>query len=54
MRLISSRCFCAAGYVRGNVRLVLQGVNFARNFWGDDVLMTIAIALVYADVGEPL
>lgn len=31
-----------AGYVRGNVRLVLQGVNFARNARPDQVLMVTA------------
>jgi hypothetical protein len=48
------RLDCQGGYVRGNVRLVLAGVNFARNRWGDDVLMTIAIGLTYADAGEPV
>ena len=36
----------ALGYTKDNVRLVCFAVNRARSDWGDEVLMTIARALV--------
>jgi hypothetical protein len=38
------------GYVRGNVRLVLQAVNFARNRFGDEVLMEVPTGIVARSV----
>lgn len=36
----------SAGYVQGNVRLTAWAFNQARGAWGEDVLLTLARALV--------
>ncbi len=36
----------ALGYIQSNCRLVITAVNFAKNVWTDDVLLTWAAALV--------
>ena len=37
------------GYVKGNVQIVIWAYNAARNQWGDDVLLTLARAIVDAN-----
>jgi hypothetical protein len=37
------------GYVKGNVQIVVWAYNSARNQWGDDVLLTLARAIVDAN-----
>lgn len=36
------------GYVKGNIQVVVWAYNSARNQWGDDVLLTLARAIVDA------
>lgn len=40
------RIIPALGYVKTNVRVVCNAVNFARMDWGDEVMMEVAHALV--------
>lgn len=37
------------GYVKGNIQVVVWAYNSARNQWGDDVLLTLARAIVDAN-----
>lgn len=37
------------GYTKGNVQIVIWAYNAARNQWGDDVLLTLARAIVDAN-----
>jgi hypothetical protein len=50
------RVVCSRGYVRGNVRLVAQAVNFGLNSWGDGVLDLLCLnrLMLTEDVGEPM